>query len=362
MKAGIRLATWVAAICCSTAAGAAGLVPVPPVPGSIANSTVASGINDEGVINGSYVGADQSLHGFIGWPDGSYAATFDVAPGGTAARGINNQGYITGYYHADNCDIVTTCPEFWRAPNGATIQILVPGSPAYGIAQGINQSGVFVGDYHPAGSRYPNERHGYFGANGKYLYDLTLPFPTRQTDPRALNSNEEVVGFFKVPGQNTNGFVLREGAVSVVEYPDPTATATFLEGVNDQGWICGSWYDLNGNSHAFVLNPDLTRFTDILVSGATQIQAFSINNAGEVTVDTDTLSYIYCLKGGQGRCAAMGNKIVMDAAPHVVPANSHRCINNCRFPAGTPATFDSPAGSHEPAMQISRPWSKTRPQ
>jgi hypothetical protein len=344
----------------STAAGAAVLVPVAPVPGSQPASTAPLGISNSGIIDGSYKGADLSLHGFVGKADGPYT-TFDAGPGGTEPRAINDLGWITGYSGADNCNPHQDCVEFERSPGGAISAVTKNGAQLFGTVQGINFSGVFVGDYHPAGSPL-GQTSGFYGANSQYTSDLTLPFATRETEARSINIGGEVIGWYLVPGDITRGFVLSGGTVSIVNYPDPTETGTDLEGVNDQGEIAGQWFDAASNLHSFVLAPDLVTFTDINVPGATQVQAFGINNKGEVAVSTDIGGFIYCIKGPVGVCHG---KKVRPAAASGRRAGSIRavpCLNDCRFHGATPAVFFSPAGGREPVPAMSSARSKRLPQ
>lgn len=68
-------------------------------------SDCAMGLNDWGAITGSYLGADNVYHGFLRNPDGTFT-TFDAPHAntsvgsfsGTFPVSINDQGVITGYY------------------------------------------------------------------------------------------------------------------------------------------------------------------------------------------------------------------------------------------------------------------------
>lgn len=353
---------WMVPFLISTAAGAAVLAPLTPVPGSQPGSTAVLGISDNGYIAGDYKDADLSLHGFVGKANGPYT-TFDAGAGGTESRAVNNQGRITGYSGANTCNPHQDCVEFERAPGGAISPVTKSGVQLFGTVQGILSSGVFVGDYHPAGSPL-DQTSGFYGANGQYTSDLTLPFATRETEPRSINIGGEVDGWYIVPGDISRGFALSGGVVSIINYPDPTETGTDLEGLNDGGWIAGQWSDALGNSHAFVLSPDLVTFTDIIVPGATQVQAWGINNAGEVAVSTDIGSFIYCINGPVGFCHGMHG--------HGAPASSHRaaagsvravpCLNDCRFHGATPSIFFSPASGREPVPVMPSARSKRLPQ
>lgn len=337
---------WLAPFLIGTAAAAGVLVAVGPVPGSQPASTLPLGISNNGVIDGDYLGADQSLHGFVGNVDGPYT-TFDAGPGGTEPRAINDLGWITGYSGANACNPHMDCVEFERTPGGAITPVTQSGAQLFGTAQGINLSGVFVGAYHPSGSP-TNQTSGFYGLNSQYTSDLTLPFATRETEPRGLNTGGEVVGWYIVPGDISRGFMLSSGAVTTINYPDPTETGTDLEGVNDQGYIAGQWFDAGGNIHAFVLAPDLVTYTDINVSGATRVQAWGINNKNEVAVSTDIGGFIYCLKGSVGLCKNKKPHPGAVSGRRAAAASTVPCLNNCRFHGATPSIFFSTTGGREP--------------
>src|SRR5437764_7634769 len=120
MSLGCKSVLLSVAIMFATGASAGTFVPIGEVPGSVPNSTAPIGISDSGVVTGSYMGSDLSLHGFIGRPDGKNYTLFDAGPGtnGTQPRGNNSQGWVTGFSNANSCDSVTDCAEFERSPSG----------------------------------------------------------------------------------------------------------------------------------------------------------------------------------------------------------------------------------------------------
>src|ERR1700749_1157653 len=69
------------------------------------NGTFPSGMNNFGVIAGSFVDANDVNHGFLRFPDGKFVVIdvpgADMTPGsfnGTAAQAINDAGVVTGFY------------------------------------------------------------------------------------------------------------------------------------------------------------------------------------------------------------------------------------------------------------------------
>lgn len=317
------------------AVDASELVRVAEVPGSVPNSTAAIGLADNGVINGSYVSStDGSLHGFVGTPDGHYQL-YDVGSGGTQGRGVNNAGWQTGFSGADSCNPNNSCVEFEVSPSGSQTMITMNGNQLYGIVQGINSKGIFVGNYHPEGAP-PNHAKGYYGYEGKYVGDLVLPFPTTQTKPRGINNAGTVVGLFTSP-TDQGGFILSNDSVTIVRYPDTTAIQTHLEGINDHGWISGGWLDSSGSFHSFLLSPDLSTFYDLDIPGSSSTQSFAINNSNEVAVNGDSGAYMFCLDDG-GRCHSpkASAAIAISKHPAAGAIETFACTQRCGFVGGAP--------------------------
>src|SRR5215467_13396142 len=115
---------------------AATVVAVPSVPDS--TTTTVFSINDNNVIAGSYIGTNDGIeHSFFG-PLGNYTS-FDAGTGGSEARGINNDGVITGFSNSQTGDTATE-PAFERKLNGTIENIMMAGQQLYGQPQGINNS------------------------------------------------------------------------------------------------------------------------------------------------------------------------------------------------------------------------------
>jgi hypothetical protein len=308
-------------------ASAAQLVPVVEVANSVQYSTSPIGINDMGVITGSYVGQDTLEHGFVGTADGMYTV-FDAGPNGTEPRAINNSGLITGLSNASGGNPVLQGVMFEANASLAITPIMKGGVQMLGIPQGLNNTGEFVGGYATGGTP---KVQGFYGFSGQWMADLAMPFTVLQTRARAINNSGEVVGlFYTFNGTQSvsSGFVVKNGVVTVVNYPDPTATGTNFEGVNDQGVISGSYNDASGNSHSFVLAPDLQTYTLILIPGSSNNQAWGINNGGEVVISSDVGPFIYCSLNGHGHCRSGHAKVAATATVHG-GFHTFNCINAC---------------------------------
>lgn len=320
------------------AANAGSMVPITEVPTSVQFSTSAIGVTDKGVLVGSFTGTDGHSHGFVG-PNGEYTQ-FDVGTNGTQPRAINNAGFITGLSNSDDVNPVSDGVMFEGTPSLTFTPITMAGAQMFGIPQGINDDGLFVGGYHPA-SGAPSQVNGFYGLNSQYAQELTLPFPTIQIRARGINKKGTVVGLFFGPDGVSHGFIVNNNAVTVVTYPDPTATGTNLEGINAKGDMTGSWSDVNGFSHSFLLSADLTTFTSIEPAGSLDNQAWGINKDGEVVISSDIGPFIYCSKGDVGLCKATKTKKAVKEASVRASVKAFACVNNCRSNGPLPVRASS---------------------
>lgn len=299
MRAASTRAVLLAALMGTASAHAATLIPVPQVPGSTA--TYIANISDHDVIAGEYRMPDGSLHAFIGTPGFPYV-TFDFDETnypGTAARGLNGRGNITGTANLDNATSVSDIVQFERAPNGILRRITSGGTPAAGLAGGVNSRRVFVVEnWNTDGSV-----SGFFGKKNRTTEQIDLGFSAIQVRPRDVNNSGDVVGYAKIDdASGYQGFFLHGGVTTLVNYPDERATQTMLEGVNVKGVATGFWEDADFNEFAFVYDTDAAEFRPITVPGFAQSAAGGVNDDGLVAIQaysqdlTQTAPYIYCPK------------------------------------------------------------------
>ncbi|MGQ0760937.1 MAG: hypothetical protein ACT4OT_02790 [Acidobacteriota bacterium] len=155
-------------------------------PGAI--STTARGINNRGLIVGTFDSESDNGHGFRhGFIyDGANFTQLDHpnAVYGTVASGLNDAGRIVGWYW-DRYGY----PHGFLYFDGSFTPIDFPGS-FYGatLARGINNRGDIVGVY----DGFLEIAHGFIYQNGEYR-TLDTPFG-QQTDVRGINDRGEVVG------------------------------------------------------------------------------------------------------------------------------------------------------------------------
>jgi hypothetical protein len=272
-------------------ANSAVLVRVPSVPNS--TLTTAFAFNDDDVVAGSFIGANDGVeHAFFGALDGNYT-TFDAGSGGSEARGISNDGTITGISNSQN-GTTKTEPIFERNPLGKLQQVTMSGQQLFGLAQGINRHDKFVGYYvNPQTS----ETQGFVGRRAKWLADVNPPTNYVFAGALGINDTNVIVGYLFAPP--LEGFILDGTNLTVVNYPSSKATATILNGINNRGMVAGQWVDTGGIQHSFLYDRSSATFTDIKVKGATIVRAWAINSAGAVALSTDIGSFIWCEKAKQ---------------------------------------------------------------
>jgi hypothetical protein len=141
----------------------------------------------------------------------------------------------------------------------------------------VNNAGEIAGDYvDSAGTQ-----HGMI-LNGSKL--TTIDGPSGSTVPAlyGLNNSETGVGWYLDSSAVPTGFMYSNGVMTTVAYPG--ATATEPNGINDNGWIVGSYFDKNNDEYGFYW--DTKKYHQIKVKGAYATIAWAINNSNTITVYT----------------------------------------------------------------------------
>jgi hypothetical protein len=283
------------------AAGAATLTPIAPAAGY--TDVAALGINNNGALTGSVYDADGNASGFVRDASGNYTV-FNIAGSNfVQGRAISSTGAAVGYYLSDTGDQFS----FMRSASGTITTLTNPnnGWNLYGIAQGINSSGVVVGDDWNFG------RQGYLlDTNTNNITYLSATSGFDRTAARGIADNGTVVGF----EQNSHtgaltGFVYSGTTMVPIDYPG--AVTTVLEGINNAGLAVGNWLDNDGVTHGFsvdindlnslvftnidapyssVYDPDNVPFT----------QTFGVNDDGVVAITSSAGSFLYTPGGVEG--------------------------------------------------------------
>jgi uncharacterized membrane protein len=93
----------------------------------------------------------------------------------------------------------------------------------------------------------------------------------------AINNHGDIAGSSR-RGDSFDGFLRRDGAVSV--FRAPGSVSTRVHGMNDRGQLVGEFDDASGRTRGFLLSRG--RFVIIEVPGSVRTRAYDINNLGQV--------------------------------------------------------------------------------
>jgi probable HAF family extracellular repeat protein len=237
-------------------------------------STQPIGINEKGVITGSYFDGDGNSHGFL-LRNGNYVS-FDVPDALFVEFGRSNTpGHVVGDYVAqDGIDRPVV-----RNPDGSlSFRKGMPGaSVTYAID--INNAGDITGSF----TLDPTAAAGFTGyvMRGKNFTQI-FSFPRANvisTFVLGWNEAGTIVGSFKTTTDGEeHGFVrTAQGSFKQIDYPGAVQTEAF--GINAAGDIVGRYEDTHGVQHGFLLRNGL--FTSIDSPGP-NTYAWGINSRGEI--------------------------------------------------------------------------------
>jgi probable HAF family extracellular repeat protein len=151
------------------------------------------------------------------------------------------------------------------APTFKFVSIDVPGS-TFTVATGINNSGVIVGFYGTASGT-----HGFRLVNAHFTA-INVPGAI-STQVNGINGHGDVVGQFETSDQKMHGFLLHNGVITKLNFPDRSITSTVAMGVNDALTVVGTAGDVTG----FIWNKGVFRafHAPSDIHGATNLNGIS---------------------------------------------------------------------------------------
>jgi hypothetical protein len=230
------------------------------------------GINDEGLVTGSWIAADGSTVGFIRSPDGRISTPIlhpDDNTRTTVLRAINDEGVIAGFYGANvsNGFLLT---------DGKFRTVDFPGAVST-VLRGINNLGEVSGTYSIVDLNA--DEFGFI------IPRRGPPISFRLPDPAAtgivaggINDLRQLVGYYTDATSTLVGF-LRQPSGQFVTIIFPGALSTQIFGINDCGIMVGAWGDGN-TEHGFYGRPGNLHSFDVPGAGGTGAQG--INNEGRL--------------------------------------------------------------------------------
>jgi hypothetical protein len=229
---------------------------------SLNGGTHPQDINASGTIIGSFLDANQTSHGFIRSPDGTFTVVDapNVGTGctiGTWLAAVNISGTAAGWASEgfSTLGMPATNEAFTRAPNGRLnfIESSNPG-PSGVTATSINASGTVLGYFFDPGLFTV----GFIApANGGLLQPIDIPaskVPGQGIFPSRIDASGNIVGSYTDTSGIPHGFLLGAGGTfDTLDAPGGNTTAT---DINSNGAIVG--YVLGVTNQSFVRTADGT--------------------------------------------------------------------------------------------------------
>ena len=187
----------------------------------------ATGINNRGQIVGHSGHYETTARGFL-YQGGQF--TEIDAPGNTAfttAFGINDFSQVVGSYLPFTS--ATGRSGFLWTSKGTFQDIAYPGSQST-AARGINDRGWIVGDYVASGG---GNSHGFLDVNGRFQ---TIDAPGAvSTTAEGVNNLGEIVGTF-YDGSHYHGFVDLQGKFDTIDAPGRRTPSCMASTISGRSW------------------------------------------------------------------------------------------------------------------------------
>lgn len=199
----------------------------PPILAPNASITVAAGVNNAGVVAGTF-NSDVD-HGFF-YKQGR-VTRYDV-PGAvhTNVTGLNDAGDFCGYHFTDG----TVITPFLNV-GGTLIPFSIPGVDVV-YPSAINNLGQVVGSY--VDPLDPQVGHGFLrNADGSLIYPLDYP-DSQSSNISGLNDNGAMVGGYRDRSLVFHAFLL-QFPNRFLSYDYPGGDYTTFRGINNSGFISG---------------------------------------------------------------------------------------------------------------------------
>lgn len=224
--------------------------------------TFGQGLNNKGVLAGTYIDDNGVLHGFIRAKDG--AVTLFDAPGagtgadqGTEGLGINNLGEVSGTVHDSN----DVSHGFVRRANGTFDPLIDVDGAGTGAGQGteaieIDDKGCVTGGFADSN----DVRHGFIDCGGNFtIVDAphagTAPFQGTVAVEH-LEAGWAIGEYIDTDGVYHGYFRKKNGSITEFDAPGAGDLGTYtVYQSNGAHLIAGTFKDENGIRHGFTRYP-----------------------------------------------------------------------------------------------------------
>jgi uncharacterized membrane protein len=225
-----------------------------------ASQTEVNGLNDSGMLVGTYGNPGGPVHGFLRTTSGQYL-TIDHpgAVGDSFALGLNNAGWIVGSYFDGSIR------------KGYLYDGISFNDLDLSIAWGINDVG------HVVGSRLsPVQSYLFDGSN----YTL-IEYPgAYSTGVGGINNEGQIVGSYRLDGPHSHGFILSNEVYTPIDFPDGHNAA--LLGINNRGQAVGLYLTFSEPGRFSFIFQDGLFEPFVLSNDVEQTNATAINNRGQI--------------------------------------------------------------------------------
>jgi hypothetical protein len=248
-------------------------------------------INAAGEIAGIYEDVSGKSRGFIRSETGSITKFNPGGPAGsTTVTDINDGGTVVGIYLPTNTDPPSYA--YLRAPDGTITTFTVPGGSSV-FPWSINALGEVTGNYY-----YDNDTQvgGFVRSPGGLITTFAY---SAGVVPLAINRAGAATGWYGPPVGNFAGFARQpDGTITPFSMPAEGAIDTLYMGLNDAGFIAGSYTIVESGSpvqgpgeylYGFVRSPQGV-LSSFAVPGAGSTTAVAINNSNVVTGWSDSVT------------------------------------------------------------------------
>lgn len=281
---------------------------VAPFASGFLPNTNAAGINDLGIIVGSYTHPPSTDNRSAFEDSNGSFSTIDFPGGidGSFADGINNSGVVVGFY---NDDVLF---HGYTLANGNYSTFDFPGANVSTFPSVINNHGVIVGSYQNEDGSF----HGFI-YNGSFS---TFECPTSgQLESLAINDTGDMVGTCILPSNPSSGFKFTAATRQTTPISFPGAFSSSPVSINNSGQIVGTYLDGNTDLfHGFLFfNGNYQQFD---VPGSIQTFAGTINNLGQIVGQYQDAT------GYHGFLATQAG--LVDPVPDLLSGNAVRPLNS----------------------------------
>jgi len=242
---------------------------ITPIDYAATSAVYPSGINNDGLIVGSYDDAVRSNpRGFVDIGGSFTPVDFPGATGGTEVHGVSGSGSLAGNY----MNAATVTYGFIKTGENFTL-VSYPGAAAT-YALGINNSGAVAGYYIDATANHSH--HGFLYAGGNFTL---IEYPGGfETEAHGINNSGSIVGTYVNLTGTIHSFLHTGGNFTPFDVPE--AVHTWAYGINNSGDIAGYYTDAMNRTHGFFYSTG--NFTNIDVLGASATYPLGINDSGKI--------------------------------------------------------------------------------